>query len=352
MQSTSRDGIHATFKAGHQEYAVLSFTGTEGLNEPYCFTLTIHAPDLLSPDVILGQPAQLTLRSSIADAWPMARPFPGVITHHRILNADRWDAIRIELTLRPRLSLLSHSSEPRVYLNKSAQELARHILLKHGYDYGQLRFFDSYLTEKTRYPHWVQAEGEDDFCFLHRVLAREGISYCWRGLHPGEESLDFVDDTHFYPDVSGPELHLAEPGGFSLTDLSALSDLSRTEQAATYRVTYRDFDPSDPERVMEVHAGEGARPVMVWGIGAQSHQHLQRAGTHHHQQLMMRQLEYEARSANPFLPAGHGIRIRRIPYWLTEESFLLLNVAHRFQDGVYDNTLSFIPSTRRCDRNR
>lgn len=337
MEPTSGSPLSASLQFGSSHYPVQSFQGNEALSQPFHFTLLLQSSDLSDPSAVLGKPCRLVLGSQ--------RIISAIITQHRLLHPYNPESLLIELELQPRLSLLHLSGQPRVYTNLSARDIASMTLCRHGYDKSQLNFQDAWPEEPIIYPHWVQAQDESDFDFVQRVLAREGICYFWSNPDEGnDEYINFHDNFFLHPSLGTP-FFVSSSDGLSRPTLDSLYKLNIKESPASFNVTYSDFDPQNPSRIMTAQAGTGNRQVRVSGYGAQSFRQLQKAARHHHEQLTMQQKVLNAVSHNPHLMVGHTFSIMKLPAWVGGSGFQLLELTHHFEKGFYHNCLTFIPKT-------
>jgi uncharacterized protein involved in type VI secretion and phage assembly len=162
----------------HNELAVLSFKGSEKLNQPFIydviFASTVSSLELQA--AIFGVPASLSLQT--ADGYE-PRVIQGLAVAFEAIGAGHHDLGSGARTFRtrivPRLWLLHHRKSCRVFQDKSAVEVACSVLREAGIkpdvrlrreDYAPLPFL--YQRDET------------DFEFVSRVLASAGIFYYFR----------------------------------------------------------------------------------------------------------------------------------------------------------------------------
>jgi uncharacterized protein involved in type VI secretion and phage assembly len=349
MYPASAAALTAYLSVGHQSFSIEAFDGFESINTPFSFTLHIHANQLSDAASILGKSTKLILNYSEQPNtpyhWPTSRTIYGIITKHRLNQSQQASQSKIELIFEPKLSLLHLSGEPRVFTNKTAREVVQTILKLHGYGQHQLRFDDSWPSQPQPYPYWVQAENEMDFEFVHRVLAREGISYCWTyNPNDDEEQMYFYDTTYLLPHHESAFV-LSEEDGLARPNIGSLYQLNITEKPCSSTVIYHDIDTNNPKRPMVAKYGDGKMTTHVWGYGATSREQLQKATQHHHERIAMHQTTFSAITHNPSVTPGHAFSIMKVPKWLGFGQFQLSKVTHTFNKSFYHNNLEFLPKT-------
>lgn len=187
---------------------VLAFEGEEKLSQPFRYRVEFTCVDQdIAADRILGQPADFALNTAphlLPKAIPglpapevnPLRTLHGVITAFKRLSGSR-DEARYEITLEPRLALLSRGRQFRIYQQQSVPQIVDSILRnRHGFE-GQ----DVVFTLAREYPkrEQVMQYGESDLAFIDRLLAEVGIWY--RFSHDERLRIDVVsfhDDQRHY----------------------------------------------------------------------------------------------------------------------------------------------------------
>jgi type VI secretion system secreted protein VgrG len=120
--------------------------------------------------------------------------------------------MRLQVTLRPRLWLLSHSRDNRVFQGLSIPELVKHVLKEHnlGSDAALWHLSQPYPAR----PYTVQLE-ETDLAFVERLLASVGIAYTFIE-HEGRDQLHFYDDNAAFTKVELGPIPFISDAGFNL----------------------------------------------------------------------------------------------------------------------------------------
>ncbi|WP_145196033.1 type VI secretion system Vgr family protein, partial [Pseudomonas sp. URMO17WK12:I11] len=175
------------------EVDVLSFNGEEWLSQPFKYTVafTSSTQDIDAAKV-LGKDASFQMGSSgqallTAIAAGASRTLHGMITGFKRLSSSK-DEARYEVTLQPRLALLSRGKQYRIYQHQSVPEIVESILRSRHQFEGQHFLFDLLRDYPKR--EQVMQYGESDLAFISRLLAEVGIWYCF--THNDRLSIDVV----------------------------------------------------------------------------------------------------------------------------------------------------------------
>ena len=202
---------------------VLSLDGEEALSEPFRFDFEVLADQALSPSNTIGQSGQTTITGRDG----LCRNLSGVITAHDEQGLHHDGRRRVRLRLESRLALLRCHHDQRMILNQSVVDLARELLLRHGFTSQQLQF---HLTRSyPQRPTTLQA-GESDLAFLQRLLAAAGIFF-WSDIADGVEVLRFSDHNSHCPMLDLPAVRYTPRAGMdpSLGAFGAQSGIQRLE---------------------------------------------------------------------------------------------------------------------------
>ncbi|WP_118988184.1 type VI secretion system Vgr family protein, partial [Photorhabdus sp. CRCIA-P01] len=179
---------------------VVAFSGQEFLSRPFRYAVEFTSPVKdIEPARMLMRDAAFTLTSPAINpgmrGMPVIPPAPlrtiyGVISGFKLLSTSH-DESRYEVTLEPRLALLSRSRQSAIYQKMSVPEIVEKILReRHGF-----RGQDFLFTLAYPYPkrEQVMQYDEDDLRFIQRLLAEVGI---WYKL-TADERLN-IDVVEFY----------------------------------------------------------------------------------------------------------------------------------------------------------
>lgn len=162
--------------------SVLSITGQEHLNQPWCYTVTFTSTDKqLMIDSVLSQSGSLTfyplqpikqaIQISSLDRPAIPRTIYGVITEFSQLSVNKEEAC-YQVVLQSRLALLDNDHYSAIYQNQSVVEVVKEILRRH--DFTDINYR---LALKETYPvrEFITQWQESDLAFIQRLLADVGI---------------------------------------------------------------------------------------------------------------------------------------------------------------------------------
>lgn len=229
---------------------VLAFEGTEALSQTFRYRieitstqLDIAAQDVLGKDAsfsLRAAPESLGLRGYTPPAVAPLRTLHGVVTRFKRLSASR-DEARYEVTLEPRLALLDHGCQYRIYQNQSVPEIVDAILRRHG-----LRGQDFLLDLGRTYAQHEQLlqYGESDLAYLQRLCAERGIWY--RFSMDARLKIDVVEfhdsPMHYQRDIALP---LRPQSGTQSSGQDAVWDLQASHQVVPQQVSNRAYYSRD-----------------------------------------------------------------------------------------------------------
>jgi type VI secretion system secreted protein VgrG len=203
-------------------------SGQESLGAAFAYELGLVSldPDISLSD-LLGQP--FTVHVTLPEG---ERQFNGIVTHaqHGGTNGGH---TRYRITLRPWLSLLSYTSNCRIFQDKSVVDIVKEIFRDNGFS----DFEDALSGTYTPQEYCVQYR-ESDFNFVSRLMEHEGIYYYFKhqdakhtlvladgyGAHqttPGYEEIPYkqpnqpFDEDHLDAWIVAQQIR---PGAFAATD--------------------------------------------------------------------------------------------------------------------------------------
>ncbi len=160
---------------------VHSFTGTEGLSEPWRYTIRFTSPDQnIAIDGVLNQMAEFILRAPNPKAawqgempWLPVRQLNGTITKFSRLKSSGDEAL-YECVLEHELALQGRNYRSAVYMNMTVPELVTKLMKDSGYFEGYNIDFDRLNHDYPRREMIIQWK-ETDLQFICRLLAEVGI---------------------------------------------------------------------------------------------------------------------------------------------------------------------------------
>lgn len=223
---------------------VLSFVGNEALSQPFDYAIQFTSTDrAIDPKTMLMQDASLTLQAPVMQGSGVSvqqpqRVVQGVVTGFKQISTSK-DETRYELTLQPRLALLSRSHQNRIYQDISVPGIVEKILRERHDMRGQ----DFVFTLVREYPRreQVMQYGEDDLTFIRRLLAEVGIWF--RFTADPKLNIDVVE---FYDDQShyqqGLSLAAVPPSGMHDVGVESVWALSAIHQVVQQSVATGDYN--------------------------------------------------------------------------------------------------------------
>jgi type VI secretion system secreted protein VgrG len=253
---------------------VLTFTGEEQLSQPFIYIIEFTSTTQdISAEQMLGKQARFTLHTAshllpkvirglpIPTVEPL-RTLRGVITGFKYLSASR-DEARYEVTLEPRMALLSRGHQYRLYQHKSVPEIVESILRgRHGME-GQ----DFLFSLVREYPRRVQVMqfGESDLAFISRLLAEVGIWF--RFVHDTRLNIDvieFHDDQRHYqwPRTQVP---CRSQSGLDSNDQDAVWQLQSNHCVVEKNIHLRAYDPRNAKAWLNGEIDQSRRATTTYG---------------------------------------------------------------------------------------
>lgn len=250
-------------QVGSLSLPVVSLAGEEALSEPFRFDLEVLAAPELALAALIAQPA--LARVSGRDG--LSRRLAGVITALEEQGRHHDGRRRVRLRLESRLALLRCQRDQRMILNHNVVDLARELLLRHGFAPQQLRF--QLTRDYPARPTTLQA-GESDLAFLQRLLAGVGIFF-WSSVEEEAEVLHFSDHNSHCPSLDLPPVRYTPRAGMdpALGAFGAASGIQRLE--VRQRLVAAEFQVHDRSEGQPQLAIAGAARSAAPGAGTQVH---------------------------------------------------------------------------------
>ena len=217
---------------------VLSFTGTEGISQPYCFDL-----ELVSENHNLDLESLLHKR-----AFLMFDP-QGSGIHGQIYRVAQDDAgkrlSRYSVSIVPQLHYLQHRTNQRIYQQMTAPDIIAQVLEEHGIR-GDAYSFQ--LNESCPERDYCVQYDESDLHFVQRLCEEEGIHYHFQHSTEGH-LLVFGDDQTVFQRLSQPTSYVQGSG--LVADEPVIKGFNLRLETRTNRVTRRDYDFEKPKLQLE-----------------------------------------------------------------------------------------------------
>lgn len=172
----ARTRLYAFDMEGGSSLQLEAFTASELLSELYQYDLLLLSGDpALSLAGMVGRQARLMTRLSDGSEIPRS----GYVSHAERLGADG-ALTRYRLRLVPWLWLTTQRSDCRVFQDKSVLEIVDSVLAAYQ-PFARWRWaegVESFMADAPRRAYCVQYR-ETDYAFLSRLLAEEGLGFCF-----------------------------------------------------------------------------------------------------------------------------------------------------------------------------
>ena len=229
-----------------------SASGHEAMGEHFRIELHVAGDGNDKPADLIGKACTVNLTSRNAATLTIA----GIVRHVRSAFGDGGQGLEVEVG--PALEILAHGRSSRVYLEKTAAEIAKDILVTQG---GFTVGTDYEAPAQTGARAYTTQYREDDWSFLDRVMREEGFS--WFYEHGNETKLRFLDDSTSAESLGDPFVHRYSHGD-AAGDERWVASLSVRSVAATTKYTTNDRDPLKPSLDLKKTAGDGDLEVYAW----------------------------------------------------------------------------------------
>ncbi|MDZ4359268.1 MAG: phage late control D family protein, partial [Variovorax sp.] len=269
------------------------FTGTEGINELFDFTIdTLATSSEFDPFALIGE--ELSLRLLLANG--SFRTWHGYLTAVDALGGDGGLA-RYRLHLQPWLAALGLRRDSFVYAAKHVQDIVSEVFADHT----TASFSFEVTQEMPVRPTCVQYR-ESDLAFVLRLLAEEGLSFRFEheqqsangsstgnNTTPSHHRLVIFDRAATPPECALPQIRFHRVDATESTD--AITAWSSRRQVATNAVMRNAWDASvlqAPTGAVQSALSMGDVPVLEHydGTGAQRYADSATAAQHAEQQLI------------------------------------------------------------------
>ncbi|WP_217517331.1 type VI secretion system tip protein TssI/VgrG [Vibrio metschnikovii] len=189
---------------------------------------------------IVGKPIVITMKNH-EEVSSDPRYFHGVVSKARLMGtrvtkANQGDEYKnIEIIIEPKLKFADFRLNSRIFQNKDIKEILSLILGEHGVDF-------SFELNKSypKYTYKVQYE-ESDLCFLRRLMAEEGLSFCFSHTS-SSHCLEIFDDVSYYK--PGVEFSVDFDSGSA--EISHISSWNEMQTLVTKRSYKSGFNMEKP----------------------------------------------------------------------------------------------------------
>ncbi|WP_415183724.1 type VI secretion system Vgr family protein, partial [Phaeovulum sp.] len=217
-------------------------TGADHVSK--CFEFNVQArsfdPNIAGTD-LLGQMVSVAVTTD-HEAQETPRYFHGMVDQFRFEGDDDADMFIYRLILRPKLWLLSKTTDNRIFQDQSVKEIISSVLSEHNiYDF---RFDLSGPATKLR-DYCVQY-GETDLDFIQRLMEHDGAFYYFE-YEDNKHTLIISDDSGKLKAAPDMESIRFEPHDIANTGgPGVITRLSRTDTIVSGEHTLTDYNFQSP----------------------------------------------------------------------------------------------------------
>ena len=321
FNSANENQFTLTIEGFVGDLQVLSFTGSEGINQPYRFDL-----ELVSEDPRLDLEALLHNQAFLAFD-PQGSGVHGQI--YRVAQGDIGKRLtHYSISLVPRLQYLHHHTNQRIYQQMSAPDIIALILEEHGI------LADAYsfqLGEQCPERAYCVQYDESDLHFIQRLCEEESIHYHFQH-HRNGHSLVFGDGQTVFDKLGRPTAYVQGSG--MVADEPAIKGFQLRLETRTGRVTRRDYDFEKPRVLLEAACKPGGESTELdledydfpgrFTDRARGRFLSQRALERHRADYR----QAEGRSDDPRLVSGHFMEMSDHPRADWNDLWLLTEITH------------------------
>lgn len=251
--------LDLSFAPAEISLSVRGFLVEEGLSTPFRVVLVARSPDPdLDLDALAGKSARFTLSPGLAN-FAVSRSWSGVCADAAQVRVETSGLSTYELTLVPRLWLLGHRRNHRLFQHLSIPDIVDRLLAPWNIQPDWHIARDRYPVVPLRVQH-----GETDLTFFCRLLEEAGITFRFADDLVGDSRLEL----HDAPQAVAPRAL----GPLPFVDDATLVQSAESGYGTRVRIghgvrqgrrTLRDFDFRRPRFTPTGSSSLGASPEDV-----------------------------------------------------------------------------------------
>jgi type VI secretion system secreted protein VgrG len=313
------------------------FAGREAVNELFCFEVdALSVSTDLELDQFLGE--EITLKLLLADGT--RRAWHGICTDAAWVGADGGVA-RYRLRLEPALHLLRERRDCYIFQDKNVREIATELLA----DYPQVRF-EFEISQQMASRAICTQYRESDFDFLRRILASEGLNWCFQheqsdtaATSQAKHKLVIFDSKAAVQDMPG-DASLRFHGVRATDSHDAIDQFAAVRRIQPNAVTGSSWHPEQliapaAERASSLDAGE--LPALSVHDGSGERRYADSAAARMHSELVLQAFELENKDfagagAVRALAPGHAFELTQHDRF-GDERYTVLWVVHEARNN-------------------
>jgi type VI secretion system secreted protein VgrG len=288
-------------------FAVVEFTGEEGLSQPYRFEVMLVSEDgEIDFSRVMEGRACFTIHREDGDEID----FHGVLESFEQLHSTE-GYVFYRASVVPRLQWLSMTHHNQIFLYKTVPEVIEAVLKDGG-----LTSLDFEPRLERAYPRreYTCQYGESHLEFVSRWMEREGIYYYFEQGQSGEKVI-LTDTKVAHSEMpQGKTLYYSPLSGLDqLHREEVISDLVYSQQRVPKTLTLKDYnyrtpslDLSGTSRVSPVGRGE----VHIYGEHFRTQEEGDALARVRAEQLLCQEKRFRGESAIPYLRSGYRFDLK------------------------------------------
>jgi type VI secretion system secreted protein VgrG len=230
------------FENGESSLSVRTFNVREKMSDLFEITIVARSPSAdLDFEDLIGQGITFTLHNGAANALTKTRIWTGLCSRCEQVRVEADGLSTYELTIVPKLWLLTKRRNHRLFQHKSVVDVA-HELMQEWDVHHRLnvsRTDHAALELRIQY-------GESDYAFMCRLLEEAGISFYFAHDLEKGTTLVFTDEPHGAEPRVGALPFFDEPGEAQSAGSEFVTALRVRREMRPGRVVLRDFDFRKP----------------------------------------------------------------------------------------------------------
>lgn len=312
-------------------FAVVDFSGVEGLSRPYEFEIVLAAEkNDIDLTEVLNKPATFTIRRPDGDV-----PYHGLLARFDQRHAFG-EYVFYHAVLAPRFWWLSLTFHNQVFLNKSLPDILTEVLKDGG-----LTQDDFELKLQKQYPAWeyVCQYRESHFHFASRWMERDGIYYYFEQTD-SREKLIITDTALAHTDMpQGKTVDFSPPSGLdALHREEIVSVFTWRQQALPKEVILKDYNYRTPSLDLTVQAqvkASGRGQIYIYGEHYRTVEEGQALAQIRAEEFLCGEKRFSGESQVPFIRPGYTFTLKDHFRQPLNQAYLAITLEHQGSQAAY-----------------
>lgn len=313
-------------------FAVVRFTGEEGLSRLYSFDiLLVSSKKDLDLTALVQSPCTLRLERDNGDL-----PIHGIPAAFEMQNASQ-DRVFYRVLLVPKLWWLTHTRHNQIFLDQDLPGFLGQALTDGGLTEGtdfELRLSKSYPRRE-----YVCQYRETHFEFISRWMERDGLYYFFEQTAHGEKLVITDTRTSHAPMAGAETLQYLPPSGLDWSEGErAVKTLRAVRRQVPQRVTVSDYNYRTPDtrpHGESVVSPQGHGSRTLYAEHPQNDAEAAALAKVRAEELACRQTVYEGSGAAPHVRAGYLFSLERHFRDACNTTYLTIDARHEGGQEAY-----------------